>query len=104
MQEKKILAKGLSFVPTPKPDRFSTSVDIFKFIRQLKLKHHFKESPDQALDTGGNPNLRLRSNFTPTTSHPLIDTFQKLVLYDIQRLDFLGTRVDLTLAQQTTEL
>lgn len=87
-QEKKILSKGFSFIPTPNPDEFSTHVDIFKFVRQLKLKYHFKDSPDTTATMGEDPGFKLRSDFIPAVCHPLIDTFHKLVLHDIRRLDF----------------
>ena len=40
-KEVSLLCKGMSFCPTPKPNLYEFSEDLFKFTRLLRLKYHF---------------------------------------------------------------
>ncbi|XP_053569512.1 uncharacterized protein C21orf58 homolog [Bombina bombina] len=46
--ERSLLNHGLSFIPTPKSDKFEQLVDIHRFQRQLKLKDYFREQTPQS--------------------------------------------------------
>ncbi|KAJ1127339.1 hypothetical protein NDU88_005742 [Pleurodeles waltl] len=46
MHEINVLKKGLGFCPSSKPDYTNIHIDLFKFIRNLKLKKFFHNKPD----------------------------------------------------------
>ena len=46
--ETSVLSKGLSFIPVTKADSFTTRVELFKFLRPIKLKAFFAKADDSA--------------------------------------------------------
>ncbi|XP_063791129.1 uncharacterized protein LOC134945635 [Pseudophryne corroboree] len=70
--ELSVLNKGLSFVPTKKPDTFKNKVDLYKFGRRLRLKEHYGDSP--SLSTQDIP-LHKPSTFDPVSSNNNIKCF-----------------------------
>lgn len=80
--EEKVLNLGFGFVPTPSYNVFRTRVDLFKLIRQLKLRSFFGEKTSIA-----EHRFRTRSTFTPAVTDHRILTFEKVVLRDIETLE-----------------
>lgn len=80
--EMQILQLGLGFVYTPVYNTFQTWVDIFKLIRNIKLKKMFGDSQTNADD-----NFRPKSQFVPNISDPHIQTFENVLLEDIKNLE-----------------
>nr|XP_033783167.1 uncharacterized protein LOC117351659 [Geotrypetes seraphini]XP_033783168.1 uncharacterized protein LOC117351659 [Geotrypetes seraphini] len=84
--EEDLLMKGLSFVPNTIYDGFETRVYLQRFFRSIKLKQFFHDKPstEVTLPEG----LKYRSNWMPPgLPDPLIASFEKLVLKDIQNLE-----------------
>ncbi|XP_029427730.1 uncharacterized protein LOC115073442 [Rhinatrema bivittatum] len=79
-----VLNKGLSFVPACRYDSFFTRTELHKFFRRLHIKEFFMNE-DKPLERGG---LYKPSKWTPSSapSH-LLQTFQSLVLRDVDLLD-----------------
>lgn len=81
--ERSVLKLGLGFVMTPKYDSFQTRIDLFKLIRQLKLRTYFDSSsciPDKRM-------FKPKSRFIPFIQHDDISVFERLVLRDIEGLE-----------------
>lgn len=73
---------GFGYIPTPRYNAFRTRVDLFKLVRQLKLRSFFGDSPGV---TG--VRFRPRSTFIPCAYDQCISTFEKVVLRDIELME-----------------
>ena len=94
--EVSVLSKGLSFIPSTKADPFKTRVELFKFLRNIKLRAFFDkgapspqsnslqtvcdELPSTPLPTLG---LRAKSTFVPPALNSSVATFCRLVEQDV---------------------
>lgn len=72
------MSLGFGFVPTPRYNAFNTRIDLFKLIRQLKLRCFFGERAGTEGNTF-NPN--------PNIINHDIQTFERVVLRDITALE-----------------
>lgn len=80
-----VLSKGLSFVPTARYNYFDTRVDIYKFIRKLRLRLYFKDHTPSEQDIS---RLRPPSTFMPPgATDSAIETYSKLVHRDLDELE-----------------
>lgn len=84
--------------PTPKYNPFRTRVDLFKLIRQLKLRSFF----------GGSTNVyakmfKPKSTFTPNVSVHSIQTFEKVVMRDIKMTESKRFKYKFNLSMQEKE-
>ena len=94
LHESSVLSKGLSFVPSKKVESFTTLVEMFKFLRNVKLRAFFnREAPTQhtqrqqiAINTSddlsasaGGEQFRPKSTFLPPVLNPSVATFCRLV-------------------------
>lgn len=81
--ELKVLNYGLNFVMTPLYNSFQTHIDVYKLVRQLKLRYLF---------FFGNSDVQVKkfhpkSTFVPSVQNEYISVFEKLVLRDISHLE-----------------
>lgn len=82
--EMEVLNKGLGFVPTPTYKPFDTRIDVYKLIRQIKLKKLFGASNKITDGPYLGPS---KSNFVPNINDPMISAFERLVHWDISALE-----------------
>ncbi|KAL7375956.1 hypothetical protein ABVT39_027248 [Epinephelus coioides] len=92
-----VLSKGLSFVPCKKADSFKTRIEMFKFLRSVKLRAFFDKgtfnlpslSPQtfdvepELTEATGPYRLRARSTFVPPALNPSVATFCRLVEQEV---------------------
>lgn len=72
----------LGFVPTPSYNAFLTQVDLFKLVRNIKLKKFFGQSAMPEISS-----FKKKSSFVPNVSDPNITVFEQLVLRDLSNLE-----------------
>uniref|UniRef100_A0A8C5MBV0 Reverse transcriptase domain-containing protein n=1 Tax=Leptobrachium leishanense TaxID=445787 RepID=A0A8C5MBV0_9ANUR len=72
--EGKILAKGLSYVPTNTPQELQWDIDLYKFGRQLRITDFFKNEQSKVISR-----FRPKSSFDPISNQATIKTFLKIV-------------------------
>lgn len=103
--EYSLLEKGLSYCPTHKADNFELFLDVHRFTRKLTLKRFFSIQEQRQTKNPGTSNSSLpqpsvstykigkavtfkgKSSFYPTSSKGnFIETFQELVLEDLEKL------------------
>ena len=94
--ETSVLSKGLSFIPVTKADSFTTRVELFKFLRPIKLKAFFAKADDSASpqqtisDASASTSPRdvvktfkPKSRYIPPALNPSVSTFCILVEQDV---------------------
>lgn len=89
-----VLSKGLTFCPTVKTDWFQLELDLYEFLRKLKLKICFsgKDIDNVTSDTVTpvfclkNLHLKTKSEFSPTVNSAALDMFHKVVKNYIESL------------------
>ncbi|XP_078510994.1 uncharacterized protein LOC144770387 [Lissotriton helveticus] len=82
-QELKILTKGLSYVPTSKPDHFTVKTELFKFFRKIRLKYFFRNANPYV--NPSHTGLRIPSTFVPPSgsmSHKIL-AYEAVVWRDV---------------------
>ncbi|XP_053555953.1 tight junction protein ZO-2 [Bombina bombina] len=90
--ERRVLMKGLSFVPTTIPDDFATYIDTMRFQRQLKLGDFFQ---GKVMEDNRHP-FKKPSTFEPPTTNPSIKTFTRLVQQRVRQGEHGPTRNNMT--------
>ncbi|XP_053549739.1 uncharacterized protein LOC128641198 [Bombina bombina] len=75
-EEKDVLNKGLSFIPTTYANEFDMLVDSYKFQRTLRLKEFFKDTPKET--DVASFELKKKSTFDPRSLQPSILTYSRL--------------------------
>ncbi|OCT60972.1 hypothetical protein XELAEV_18046998mg [Xenopus laevis] len=84
-----VLNKGLGFVPTNKCDPFILQVEMYKFMRSLKLKMLFMDKDRGVLSQNKKEisygKLKSRSTFNPNINNASIETFTNMVYNDIEK-------------------
>lgn len=86
--EEKVLNLGFGYIPTPKYNAFKTRVNLFKLVKQLKLRSFFGDS---TRTTG--VQFKTRSTFIPSVFDHCISTFEKVVFRDIEVMENKPNRV-----------
>ena len=92
--ENQLLARGLSFCPTPRNINWTeVRADFHEFSRRMRLLEYFHDYPPQ---TNLNP-FRTKSNWTPPPHRdPALDTFLDVVEHDLLKLKPAPVRDNLT--------
>ena len=101
-EEKHVLDKGLKYVPPRTLNKFSTFIDVQKFVRKLSIQRHFLAPPlnivptvSKPLDTHVHSGLANPSLFNPSGNMaPAINVFRSLVLQDLDVLPNKRIHVD----------
>lgn len=83
-EQETVLRKGLSFVPSPRINPFSVKIELFKFLRNIKLKSFFNQSASE--NPHQRPRFRPKSTFTPQVQNSSVNTFCRIVEHDIDTL------------------
>uniref|UniRef100_A0A1B8Y1B2 Uncharacterized protein n=1 Tax=Xenopus tropicalis TaxID=8364 RepID=A0A1B8Y1B2_XENTR len=95
--EKDVLRKGLGYIPSNADNLFNVEVDLFKFIRALKLRVHFNASGAKGgsgrIEIQSNKDLEmikrklgLKSSFVPSYTPKCIEMFEFMVKQDLTKL------------------
>ena len=91
--ERKVLANGLTFVPTQKHNIFKTTVEVQQFIRKIRLRAHFSdEDGDAHAQTNTEPSVfekynKKKKNWTPPSGdYDAVDKFADDCLRDAKIL------------------
>ena len=86
--EKSILAKGLKFVPLQQKFSHQRALqDAHSFIRILRLKHHFHDTPDRPISNSLFSPFGYKSSWTPPTGNSLVlDYFVQKTLSDLNAI------------------
>uniref|UniRef100_A0A8C5M571 Reverse transcriptase domain-containing protein n=1 Tax=Leptobrachium leishanense TaxID=445787 RepID=A0A8C5M571_9ANUR len=76
-----LLSKGLSFIPSSKPNDFQWNIELFRFGRTLRLNDFFKnDTPTEAI-----PMFRRKSRFDPLPNQSTIKTFLHQVKMEVNQ-------------------
>lgn len=73
--------RGLSFVPTLAYNPFNTRVDIYKLLRNIKLKKFFGDTPAPM------QRFKKQSTFVPNVTDASIAVFEELVMWDLRTME-----------------
>ena len=113
-----ILAKGTKFIPTPRQvDKERLTDDLQQFFRRIKLHYHFN-NPDATIRSGDHVDVsddecdslkqynakKKKSNFTPKTTHPAIDSFIEHCTEEFEQMDLCNPRKHNTSSEQEKAL
>ncbi|CAJ0940299.1 unnamed protein product, partial [Ranitomeya imitator] len=95
-----VLQKGLTFCPVPKFNTFQLDQELHRFFRNVRLKVHFSNIPDNISTRVTSPEsrfsldslkLRVRSSFQPPRTHHPVETYIHFVEKDVKRLGDVDT-------------
>ncbi|XP_030068592.1 uncharacterized protein LOC115476378 [Microcaecilia unicolor] len=85
--QKEVLTRGLSFVPSSRYDPFETRRGLYRFFRELRLRLYFGNSDDTNQEPIFPRTGHISRWVPPGIIDPMIQAFQKLVLYDLAKLE-----------------
>lgn len=81
-----VLSKGLSFVPTVATNPFNVKIELFRFLRNVKLKGFFSPrevTPSSGFSGTSEHRFKPKSTFIPFVNNPSVSTFCRLVEKEI---------------------
>lgn len=86
-------------VPTPGYNSFQTRVDVYKLIRNIKLKKFFENSNKDSINV-----FCPKSSFVPVINDPSIQVFENVLMRDIKNLEQQNCKPFLNLTKSQNEI